>query len=57
LKGVKKMFERLKQLGDIEIPLSAVVVIVAITIIAAYQPQKEVHYVILGQNSQQIHGL
>lgn len=51
------MFERLKQLGDIEIPLSAVVVIVAITIIAAYQPQKEVHYVILGQNSQQIHGL
>jgi hypothetical protein len=51
------VFKRLKQLGDIEVPLSAVVVIIAVTIIAVYQPQKEVHYVILGQNSQQIHGL
>jgi hypothetical protein len=51
------MFERLKQLGDIEIPLSAVIVIIAITVIAVSQPQKEVHYVILGQNSQQIQGL
>jgi len=51
------MFERLKRLGDIEIPLSAVIIIVAITVIAVYQPQKEVHYVILGQTSQQLHSL
>lgn len=51
------MFERLKRFGDIEIPLSAVIIIVAITIVAVYQPQKEVHYVILGQNSQQLHSL
>lgn len=51
------MLERLKRLGDIEVPLSAVVIIVAITIIAVSQPQKEVHYVILGQSSQQLHSL
>jgi hypothetical protein len=49
--------ERLKAISEAEIPLSAVVVIIAVTIIAVYQPQKEVHYVILGQNSQQIHSL
>lgn len=51
------IYERLKHWGNIEIPLSTVAVIVAITVIALYQPQKEIHYVVVGQTSQKIHGV
>lgn len=51
------IFKRLKSLGDVEIPLTLVVVVVAITVIMVYQPQKEVHYVFVGHQSQQIHSL
>ena len=51
------IYERLKRWGDIEIPLSAVAVIVAITIITLYQPQKEVYYIPVNGISQQKQGL
>jgi hypothetical protein len=51
------IFKKLKALGDMEIPLSIVVIVVAITVIAVYQPQREVHYVLIGHNSQQIHSI
>lgn len=55
------IFERLKSLGEIEIPLSAVVVIIAITVIALHQPKQENTYiwpVSMEQiKSQQIHGV
>jgi len=51
------IFERLKVLGDVEIPLTLVVVVVAITVIMVYQPQKEVHYVLVDSKSQQIHSI
>ena len=38
------MFDRLKQWGEIEVPLTAVVIIVALTVIVLSQPQKEVFY-------------
>jgi hypothetical protein len=51
------IFKKLKSLGDVEIPLTLVVVVVAITVVMVYQPQKEVHYVLIGHNSQQIHSI
>jgi hypothetical protein len=51
------IFQKLKSLGDVEIPLSIVVVVVAITVVMVYQPQKEVHYVFVGHQSQKIHSL
>jgi hypothetical protein len=62
LKGEKwqkmmNIFKKLKSLGDVEIPLTLVVVVVAITVIMVYQPQKEVHYVFVGHQSQKIHSL
>lgn len=46
------MFDRLKRWGEVEVPLTAVVIIVAITVIAVYHPQKEIHYVVLNEISQ-----
>jgi len=51
------IFDKLKALGDVEIPLTLVVVVVAITVVMVYQPQKEVHYVFMEQNSQKIHSI
>lgn len=51
------IFDRLKSLGDVEVPMTFVVIAVAITVIIAYQPQKEVHYVFLDLKSQKIHGV
>ena len=51
------IFAKLKALGDIEIPLTLVVVVVAITVIMVHQPQKEVRYVLVNCKSQQIQGL
>ena len=55
------MFEKLKSLGEIEIPLSAVAVIVAITVIAMHQPKQENTYIwpvsMEQLKSQQIHGV
>lgn len=55
------IFERLASLGDVQVPLSAVVVAVAITIIVVYQPKKEVTFVwpiTMDQiKSQEIHGV
>jgi hypothetical protein len=39
------IFDKLKNLGDVEIPLSLVVVVVAITVVMVYQPKKEVTFV------------
>lgn len=55
------IFERLKALGDVEVPLSAVVVAVAITVVLIYQPKKEVTFiwpVTMKQiKSQKLHGV
>lgn len=51
------MFERLKRWGNIEVPLTAVIVVVAITVIVLTQPQKEIHYVIMNEVSQKLQGL
>jgi hypothetical protein len=51
------IFNKLKTLGDMEVPLTIVVIVVAITVVMVYQPQKEVHYVLIGHNSQQIHSI
>ena len=51
------IFKKLKDLGDVEIPLTLVVVVVAITIVMVYQPQKEVHYIFVGHQSQKIHSI
>lgn len=51
------IFDRLKALGDIEVPLSVVVMVVAIAILSASQPQKEVHFVIFDPKSHKIQGV
>lgn len=51
------MFNLLKKWGEVEIPLTAVVIIVAITVMAVYQPQKEVYYIPIDPNSQKLHGV
>lgn len=40
--------ERLERLGEIEIPLSTVIVVVALAVIVVNQQQKEIHYVVIG---------
>lgn len=51
------LIEKLKTLGEIEVPLSVVIMVVAVTVVLAGTPQKEVHYVVLDANSQKIHSL
>lgn len=46
------MFDKLKRWGEIEVPLTAVVIIVAIAVVALNHPQKEIHYVVLNEISQ-----
>lgn len=51
------IFDKLKAMGDVEVPLTVVVILVAVVVVMAYQPQKEVHYVVFDPKSQQIHGV
>jgi len=51
------IFDKLKSMGDIEIPLTVVVMLIAITVVMAYQPEKEVHYVVFDPKSQKIHSI
>jgi len=51
------IFKKLKALGDVEIPLTLVVVVVAITVIMVYQPQKEVHFVLVELKSHKKHSI
>ena len=51
------IFDKLKNIGDIEIPLSLAVVAVAITVIMVYQPPKKVHIVFVAPKSHQIHSV
>lgn len=37
--------EKLKSIGEIQVPLYLVLAIVAITALAVYQPTKEIYYV------------
>ncbi len=51
------LLDRLKALGDIEVPLSVVVMVVAITVLSVSKPQKVVHYVLIDSKSQKIHSI
>ena len=51
------IFEKLKTMGDTEVPLTVVVILVAVVVVMTYQPQKEVHYVVFDPKSQQIHSI
>lgn len=51
------IFNKLKAIGDTEVPLTVVVILVAVVVVMAYQPQKEVHYVVFDPKSQQIHSI
>lgn len=51
------LINKLKNLGEIEVPLSVVIMVVAVTVILASTPQKEVHYLVLDPNSQKLHSL
>ena len=51
------IINKLKVMGDIEVPLSVVVILVAVAVILAQQPVKEVYYLPVDPSSQKIHSI